>query len=306
MIQERVPRLDDLPVLGVGASLSFGMAPDPVALARMPGGPSFIEYAGGVPHALVMDPVRQLQRGGTPVLYHPSCLNLCGPDPNPPHWLAGVAAHVAAVQSAWLAQDVATCFVGPEPGYSIGLGYFVPPILNAAGLDQAVARVLEVVAAVPAPLLLEPAPVTYALGDQSIFDWIGALAERTHCGLLLDAGHLVAHQLAAGRGLLDGLDALPWHRVIEVHVAGGVLTPTPSGPRYLDAHDLPILPETWTMARALFQRAPNLRAVCVECEGAAAAAILPVLRRTRERVATGAANPALREKARAELVGEEA
>ena len=46
---------------------------------------------------------------------------------------------------------------------------------------------------------------------------------------------------------------------------------------------------------------PNLRAVCLECEGAAAGAVIPALRRTRERVALSAASPSLRLAARAEL-----
>jgi len=42
--------LDQLPVLGVGASLSFQTEPDPVDLASRTSGPSFIEYAGTGQH----------------------------------------------------------------------------------------------------------------------------------------------------------------------------------------------------------------------------------------------------------------
>ncbi|MCB9761138.1 MAG: DUF692 family protein [Alphaproteobacteria bacterium] len=293
--------LDALPVLGVGASLSFGAEPDPVALAAAPGGPAFIEYAGAAQHTWLAEPLGRLRAAGVPVLYHPSCLNLCGPDPNPPAWLAAVDAHVRAAGSAWLAQDVAVCFIGPTPGYSIQLGYFIPPVLTQPALDEAAARVAEVRAAVDVPLLLEPAPVTFHLGDMDIFTWLGQLAERTGCGLLLDAGHVVSHQFAAGRGLTEGLETLPLERVIELHVAGGVLQEHEGRRYYLDAHDLPPLPEAWQVLRWLLERCPNLRAVCVECEGAAAQAVLPMLQKTRERVAFGALSEALRDKARAEL-----
>lgn len=292
-----------LPVLGVGASLSFGMEPDPVALAAAPGGPSFIEYAGATDPGPVREPVARLARRGVPVLYHPSCLNLCGPTPNPPAWVDAVRAHVEAVRSPWLAQDVAVCFSGPTPGYSIQLGYFVPPILTADALDEAAARVAEVTARCHVPLLLEPPPVTFRLGDMDPWAWLAALAERTDCGLLLDAGHVVAHQLTLERGLLDGLDALDWGRVTELHVAGGFIQRREGRGYYVDAHDLPALPEAWQVARHVLGKAPQLRAVCVECEGTAAAAVLPALRRARERVAMSACNPALRERARAELVG---
>ena len=65
---------------------------------------------------------------------------------------------------------------------------------------------------VNAPLLLEPAPVTCLVGDMTIYEWLGELAQTTDCGLLLDAGHLVSHQFALGKtrmSLCEGLDALP-------------------------------------------------------------------------------------------------
>ena len=301
--------LDSLPVLGVGASLSFGMAPDPVDLALRPHGPSFIEYAGAVQSALVAAPVAKLRAAGIPVLYHPSCLNLCGPWPNPRPWIEAVRDHVEAVDSAWLAQDVATCFVGEEPGYSIQLGYFVPPILTPASLDEATQRVEEVRSLLARPLLLEPAPVSFQLGDQSIFRWLSTLAERTDCGLLLDCGHVLSHLLAEERELDESLDELDTDRVVEIHVAGGTLQDGPAtgdaDPRryYQDAHDLPILPETWRVLRTLLDRCPNLLAVCVECEGAVAQSVMPTLRKTRERVALGTCSERLRERVTAELEG---
>lgn len=295
------PDLASLPVLGVGASLSFGAQPDPVALAAAPGGPSFIEYAGAVQHSFMREPLDQLRKLKIPLLYHPSCLNLCGPYPNPLGWLAAVNDHVRAVGSAWLAQDVATCFIGDEPGYSIQLGYFLPPVFTRDSLDEAVVRVGEVRRMVRAPLLLEPAPITFVVGDMDSLAWLGELAERSDCGLLLDAGHLVSHNLAAGRAAEASPTSLPLERVIEVHIAGGVLREKDGKRYYIDAHELPVLPETRAIFGELLRLCPNLRAVCVECEGAAAQSVLPALRRARERVAMGAANPALRERARAEL-----
>ncbi|MCB9777611.1 MAG: DUF692 family protein [Alphaproteobacteria bacterium] len=298
-----LPWIAPLPFLGTGLSLSFGVEPDPVALAGQPGGPAFIEYAGAVQVDHVQDAVGRLHALGVPVLYHPSCLNLCGPWGNPTPWLQAVAAHCDTVQSAWLAQDVAVCFVGEEPGYSIDLGWFVPPVLDEEGLRQAIERVREVRAVVDRPLLLEPAPVTFQVGPMHIFEWLGRLARETDCGLLLDAGHVVSHQLARGSAdLLDGIDALDLDRVIEVHVAGGVIRDLPGGARaYVDAHDLPVLPETWQVLTALVARCPELRAVCVECEGAVARSILPLLRRVREQIALTAASEGLRARARQEL-----
>ena len=292
---------DTLPTLGVGASLSFGVQPDPVRLAETRGGPSFIEYAGPVQHEAFAKELRELERLAVPRLYHPSCLNLCGPHPNPPAWVDAVNAHVSHVKSAWLAQDVATCFVGATPNYSIQLGYFVAPIFTRDGLSEAVERVQEVTSRVAAPLLLEPPPVLFALGDMDPFEWLSELANRTDCGLLLDAGHVVSHQFSRGRGLTDGLDAIDFSRVIELHVAGGVIETEGNRRYFRDSHDLPPLPETLRVLRELLVRATELRAVCVECEGAVASSVLPLLRRTRERVHQGTCRDALKQQVTREL-----
>jgi uncharacterized protein (UPF0276 family) len=285
-----------LPTLGVGASLSFGVEPDPVALARAEGGPDFIEYAGAVQSALYRSSVDGLHRLGVPVLYHPSCLNLCGPWPNPRPWLDEVDAHVRAVGSPWLAQDVAVCFVGDTPGYSIQLGYFLGPVLTRASLDEAVRRVTEVRRAVAAPLLLEPPPALFRAGTLPMMAWLSELAERTDCGLLLDAGHVYSHALVEGADPLEGLDL---DRVVEVHVAGGLIRERGGRRHYVDAHELPIQPEVMEVFRRILAGASELRAVCVECEGAAAAQVLPVLAEVRQAVALSAASPSLRAQVRA-------
>ena len=136
--------LAELPVLGVGVSLSLGTQPDPVILSQRPNGPDFVEYAGAVDVSVYRAQVEGLKKYSIPMLYHPSCLNLCGPWPNPSHWLAQVNQHVQHVKSAWLAQDVSVCFTGDVPGYSIDLGYFIPPILTQDSLREAIERVGEV------------------------------------------------------------------------------------------------------------------------------------------------------------------
>ena len=184
-----------------GRQSEFWHSARPGRVGGLNGGPSFIEYArssGPVP-----TPSDQLQRRASCTL-HPSCMNLCGPWPNDAEWLNAIAHHVESVGSPWLAQDVAVCYAGSKPGYSIQLGYFVAPILTEASLKEAVQRVLEVRAAVKAPLLLEPPPATFRMGHMSMFDWLGQLAEQTDCGLLLDAGHILSHQLVEGhRGWTD-------------------------------------------------------------------------------------------------------
>ena len=286
-----VEKIKALPEIGVGTSLSFGIPPSPVELAQKDRGPDFVEYAGVVDVLQYKEDIDRLHQLRVPTLFHPSCLNLCGPWENPPHWLEQIKKHVIYVKSPWLAQDVAICFVD-DPGYSIQLGYFVSPILTRASLEEAVLRVQEVRKHISTPLLLEPPPSTWKMGDMSMTQWLSELVQRTECGMLLDVGHLYAHCLIEKRDLLN---EIPWDLVVEVHVAGGVIHKKQGKKYYVDAHSLPIQPEVWKMFDRVLQRAKNLKAVCYECEGSSAGLVVPMLDVIRNRVEQKSANEQLKD-----------
>lgn len=289
--------LADLPLLGVGVSLSLASEPDPVRLAETPGGPDFVEYAGLAEAASVLPEVARIRAAGVPVLFHPSYINFCGSFANAPDWLAATAAQVAATGSPWFAQDCAYCFWEQGASYSTQLGYFIPPILNEASLVAAIARVREVQAAVPAAVLVEPPPMSFVVGTLPLFSFFGRLARATGCGLLLDMGHLVSYELASGRDVDEALHELPLEQVIELHVAGGRVRPLADGPVYVDMHEAEVLPETQAMLARFLPRLPNLKAVCYECEGRDAGSVLAMLAELRAQVAASAGNPALRARA---------
>lgn len=286
-----------LPVLGVGASLSLSAKPDPVALVKAVGGPSFVEYAGRVDVDEVQDEVQRVLATGVPVLFHPSYINFCGSFQNAEGWLEETARHIATVRSPWFAQDCAYCFWGDKHGYSTQLGYFIPPILNEASLERAVERVREVQALVPVPVAIEPPPMTFVVGSMPLLSFFGRLADATDCAILLDVGHLVSYEMASGRRIVDELDALPQERVVEVHIAGGRVERANDGPVYIDAHERAILDEAYAMLETLLPLLPALRALCFECEGADEAEVLPTLARLRGLVRRLSPNEALKAKA---------
>jgi uncharacterized protein (UPF0276 family) len=296
--------LDNLPCLGVGASLSLEASPDPVALVRRAGGPSFIEYAGKANFDAVAREVARVREAGAPVLFHPSYINFCGTFPNDPAWLAETARHLKATGSPWFAQDLAYCSWGGHAGYSTQLGYFLPPFLNEASLELACARVREVMQSVSVPVAVEPPPFTFVVGTMALLPFFAALSERTDAAVLLDAGHLVSYELASSKNLFDDEADFPWHRVVEVHIAGGKLERNEEGAvLYVDAHEQPIVESTWTMFQALLQRASALKAVCFECEGTSEDVVLTTLRRVRELVVAHSSNPILVQRVREELRG---
>ncbi len=282
-----------LPTLGIGTSLSLSAQPDPVALVTTAGGPQFVEYAGLVDVDEVLDEVSAIRATGASVLYHPSCINFCGTHANSQRWLQATAAHIGAVASPWFAQDCAYCFWQDDFSYSTSLGYFIPPIFNRASLNIAIERVREVQAVMPVPVAIEPPPMAFQIGTMTLCDFFGELAEATDCAILLDMGHLVSYEMASGRRIAQELDHLPRERVIEVHIAGGRLRKAADGPVYVDAHEAPILDETWQMLRQMLPVLSNVKAVCFECEGVAQPRVLDTLQRIRQEVRTLSASTAL-------------
>ena len=285
--------IEQLPTLGVGASLSLSSKPDPVALVNSVGGPSFVEYAGLVDVDAVIDEVERVRATGTPVLFHPSYINFCGSFANSPVWLEETARHIETVHSPWFAQDCAYCFWQEGAGYSSQLGYFIPPIFNQASLELAIQRIKEVQAVARVPVAIEPPPVTFVAGTIPLFNFFGELARATDCAILLDMGHLVSYEMASGRKVRDALNELPCERVVEVHVAGGRLEKGDEGSIYVDAHECTILGETWQMFDAMLPELTNVKAVCYECEGVNEETVLTTLKKIRRIVKNKSASQSL-------------
>jgi uncharacterized protein (UPF0276 family) len=285
--------IEQLPTLGVGASLSLSSKPDPVALVNSAGGPSFVEYAGLADVDAVIDEVERIRATGASVLFHPSYINFCGSFANSSVWLEETARQIKTVHSPWFAQDCAYCFWQEGAGYSTQLGYFIPPIFNQASLELAIERVKEVQAVMSVPVAIEPPPVTFVAGTIPLFRFFGELARATDCAILLDMGHLVSYEMASGRKVRDAMDELPCERVVEVHVAGGRLKKGDQGPVYVDAHECTILDETWQMLDEMLPELPNVKAVCYECEGVNETTVLTTLNKIRQIVKNKSASQSL-------------
>lgn len=288
---------ETLPTLGIGASLSLATQPDPVTLSQQTGGPDFIEYAGLADAEQVFEQVARIKAVDVPVLYHPSYINFCGSYPNHERWLQATADHIAQVESAWFAQDCAYCFWDEAYGYSSQFGYFIPPIFNEASLQLAIQRVQEVQAKVPVPVAIEPPPLTFVIGQMSLFEFFGRLAEATDCAILLDIGHLISYQMASGESILPAIQQMPMERVIEVHIAGGKIKQADNGPVYIDAHENPILDEVWHCLTDLLPLMPNVKALCYECEGIDETTVMQTLARLRETVIQHSSSASLRQSA---------
>ncbi len=277
----------DLPFRGLGLSsnLSVQDVPQPWALLQaQPGLFDVVEYSAPLELAQArreasLFPVLWEARDTVPVLFHPVHLNLYGPELEDVSALAHLDAHAREVRSAWVGNDVGWWHRRgqPFPGY-----LYLPPPLTEEGLADAAVHAAHVQGHLSVPLVLENPVAGWRSGGLHVLDFMGALHQRTGCPLLLDLGHLLSAQLASGLPLDAGLDGFPLQAVVEVHLAGGVVTRSASGRGfYADDHTQPVREEVFGLLADLLPRLPSLRALVFEGDGHPPDIAAQTLRRLR-------------------------
>ncbi|MGO9765376.1 MAG: DUF692 family multinuclear iron-containing protein [Myxococcaceae bacterium] len=271
--------------LGLSSNLSVHDVPQPWALlSAHPGLFDVVEYSAPLDVAQArreasLFGVLWEARERVPVLFHPVHLNLYGPELEDVLALQHLDAHARAVGSAWVGNDVGWWHRRgqPLPGY-----LYLPPPMTALGLADAAAHAAHVASHLSVPLVLENPVAGWRRGGMHVLDFMAALHHRTGCPLLLDLGHLLSAQLAAGLPPDAGLDGFPLGAVVEVHIAGGVVTRSASGRGfYADDHSQPVREELFALLAELLGRLPALRALVFEGDGHPPDVAAQTLRRLR-------------------------
>jgi uncharacterized protein (UPF0276 family) len=270
--------------LGLSSNLSASDQPHPYRLLDEDSELfDFIEYSAPLSlsetkkHATLF-PEMYRRLNEVPVLFHPVHLNLYGPVLEPDEDISDMDAHARAVGSAWVGNDVGWWHSGgqPFPGYL----YFTPPLTNE-GLQDCAAHALHVQAGLSVPLALENPAVFARRGEMHVLDFMARLQARTGLPLLLDLGHLFSYQLTAELPLETGLDSFPFDRVIEIHLAGGVVTRRWARRFYVDDHTQPVRDEVFQLLEKVLPRCTSLRAVTFEGDGHPPEVAMITLRRLR-------------------------
>jgi uncharacterized protein (UPF0276 family) len=272
-----------LPRLGLGVSTEHGAADvpgalDPCALRRA--WPDLVEVLEvGVETARGLDRVAAAwAASGWPTTYHFLDINLDDPDDFDPDWLDEVHAHIAALRPAWLCGDAGMWHLGRrDRGHML----LLPPILTADAVQPLADGVMRLREATGLEVLPENPPGVAWVGDLHLLDFFGRVAEAADTGLLLDCAHLALYQRQLGHAPLTGLDAFPLDRVIELHIAGGAVRDHDGLVWVEDDHSPAVLDDTWQIVEHVLARAPNLKAIFIECERNPADAVRPLFDRVR-------------------------
>jgi uncharacterized protein (UPF0276 family) len=258
--------LDLLPRLGVGISAEPGSAArgiDPLALDEThPGLVHFVEYGSDLARG-VDEHVRAWAAAGRATTYHFLDLNLEDPSDADEAWLRATGEAARAIGAAWLCGDAGLWHFGRrERGHEL----LLPPILtreSAAACAESIARIES---ATGLRVLPENPPGAFYVGDLHILDYFAEVSARSGCGLLLDCAHLAMFQRLRGLPPTAGLDGFPLDRVVEIHVAGGVVVDAGGLQLVDDAHNPEPLPDTWAIVEHVLPRARRLKALVYECE----------------------------------------
>jgi uncharacterized protein len=137
------------------------------------------------------------------------------------------------------------------------LNDLLPLPYNFETLARVCAHVDQVQDALGRRMLLEN-PATYVAFETSDIhevDFLGAVAARTGCGLLLDVNNVYVAAVNHGFEPMAYIDAFPLDRVGEIHLAGFAEDRDDENERLLiDAHGTPVAEAVWTLYRRIIAR----------------------------------------------------
>lgn len=199
--------------------------------------------AGGPPH-------RRLEalRARYPLSLHGVGLSIGAPRPLDCAHLGRLATLIDRYEPGFFSEHLA---------WSTHEGAFLSDLLplpyTEATLDLICDHVDETQATLGRRMLLEN-PSTYVRFAESEIpeaEFIGEIARRTGCGLLLDVNNVEVSATNHDFDPIAYLDAFPLDAVEEIHLAGYADSEDEAGHRLLiDAHDSPVRPSVW----ALYER----------------------------------------------------
>jgi len=202
---------------------------------------------GGPPH-------RQLEaiRALYPLSLHGVGLSIGSPRPLDRDHLTRLAALARRYEPGLFSEHLA--WSSHNEGY---LNDLLPLPYTDETLAVVCSHIDQVQEAMGRRMLLEN-PSTYVLFSESTMsetDFIGQIAKRTGCGLLLDVNNVMVCATNHGFAATDYLDVFPLSHVGEIHLAGFAETEDDSGhPLLIDAHDSPVREAVWGLYRTVIER----------------------------------------------------
>lgn len=261
--------------------LGHGIGLRPKHFPRLWDGTARVDWFEAIPENYMVAGGRPLAaleraRGLAPIVLHGVSLSLGSTDPLDHGYLRALRSLAARVEPAFLSDHLCWSGVG---------GHYAHDLLPLPYTDEALAHVVQRVTAVQDALgrqiLVENVSsyLTFDHSTMSEWEFLGAVAERADCGLLLDVNNLYVNAANHGFAPETYLAGLPAKRVGQIHLAGH----SDMGAYLFDTHDGPVIEAVWRLyAQAVRRfgristlvewddRIPEFETVCAEAERARA------------------------------------
>lgn len=182
-----------------------------------------------------------------PVVLHGVSMSIGSTDPLKEEYLKRLKLLADNIQAPWVSDHL--CWTGV---LNVNSHDLLPLPLNQETLDHVISRVHHVQGVLNRPLILEN-PSTYVSFQNSDIpepDFLRAMSDATGCGLLLDVNNVYVSCFNDGSDPLDYLNAMPFERVVQMHLAGH----THCGTHLIDTHDQPVSGGVWELFRLAWER----------------------------------------------------
>jgi uncharacterized protein (UPF0276 family) len=183
-----------------------------------------------------------------PIVMHGVALSIGSTDPLDRSYLASLRALRDRTRARWVSDHL--CWTGVLGKNTHDL---LPMPYTEEGLAHVAARVRQVQDVLGAPLALEN-PSTYAeFASAPMREWefLARLAEEADCAILLDVNNIYVSARNHGFDPQVYLDAIPFDRVVQLHVAGH----TDHTTHIIDSHIGPVTTEVWKLLGDAYARA---------------------------------------------------
>lgn len=183
-----------------------------------------------------------------PVVMHGVSMSIGSTDPLDFEYLKELRALRDRTGARWLSDHL--CWTGAAGKNTHDL---LPLPYTEESLRHVADRVRRVQDFLGAPIALENASSYLEYEGSTMKEWefLAELAKLSDCALLLDVNNVYVSAKNHGYSPSDYMNAVPYDRVVQIHVAGH----TDNGTHVIDTHIGPVIDPVWELAAEAYARA---------------------------------------------------
>lgn len=183
-----------------------------------------------------------------PLIAHGVSLNLCGSDPLNDDYLGRLRAFTENHAIPFVTDHL--CWTSSEGTSHHDL---LPVPSSRELVDWAVVRIQHVKRALGVPFGIENVStyLRHKRDDMPEWEFLRLIVEKADCGILLDVNNIYVSSVNHGFDPHEYLAAMPWERVLYVHIAGHQVRP--DGLRH-DTHDRRVEDAVWALYAEAWRR----------------------------------------------------